>query len=257
MTSEEPERTTAAPISGDIAQSPFRRPPAAPASAERSQSPRPPSSPPPETVDSRSGFKPMHGLLVLGVLLLAVVLWRVTFSSGDLAGNVFVTMQSGDVKRGADVEVVLLADTVQFEAEWKKLLAAFEKAKTEADVVYEDAHRLEQQAFKVHLDDGLNEAASSAWAGAASRVDAAVENRGRVQQTSRDQALRLFQSGQPVVGRTDVNGHFELKGARRGKYFLFAHYKVFDNDLYWMVPVDISSATQTLDLSNSNAGWPF
>jgi hypothetical protein len=40
--------------------------------------------------------------------------------SGDLSGDVFVTMKSGDVKRAADVEVSLVSATGEFDDAWKK-----------------------------------------------------------------------------------------------------------------------------------------
>lgn len=44
-----------------------------------------------------------------------------TFNA-DLSGDVFVTMRSGDVKRGAGIEVILVSPTSQFEADWKEML---------------------------------------------------------------------------------------------------------------------------------------
>ena len=40
----------------------------------------------------------------------------------------YVTMKSGDVKRGADVEVVAVAASEQFESERNRATAAFEQA---------------------------------------------------------------------------------------------------------------------------------
>ena len=45
--------------------------------------------------------------------------------TSTLTGDVFLTMKSGDVKRGADVEVLLVARTAEFEEEWRKEVETF------------------------------------------------------------------------------------------------------------------------------------
>ena|SRR6266851_4686969 len=45
-------------------------------------------------------------------------------SSYRLSGDIFVTMQSADVKRGAGLQVVLIPDTPEFQAAWARMSAA-------------------------------------------------------------------------------------------------------------------------------------
>jgi len=46
---------------------------------------------------------------------------KASISMGDLAGDIFLRMKSGDVKRGAGLDVLVIAATPQFEGEWSKI----------------------------------------------------------------------------------------------------------------------------------------
>jgi hypothetical protein len=59
------------------------------------------------------------------------------------------------------------------------------------------------------------------------------------------------------TARADASGRYEFRGVKPGRYYVFTGYRVFDNEVYWMVPVEIKSGKQTLDLSNANTDWPF
>ena len=142
-----------------------------------------------------------------------------TACSGDLSGTLSVRTHSGNVKPAADVEIVLVRATEQFESEWKKAIAAFEIASNQALTAYDQ-------------DEARN--------------------------LFRSHAVKLIAWGKPKTARTDVNGHYEMKGIRPGKYYHFVHYRVFDNEVYEMVSVEITAGSQTIaDFSNSSAGWPI
>jgi hypothetical protein len=68
-------------------------------------------------------------------ILVALTSWLPTACqrSAMLSGDVFVTMKSGDVKRGADVAVILVAATPEFDSEWNGLIAQFRKELRAAD----------------------------------------------------------------------------------------------------------------------------
>jgi hypothetical protein len=131
--------------------------------------------------------------------------------TGELSGDVFVTMKSGDVKRGADMQISLVGATEQFEAAWKKTVEEF----------------------------------------AASRQ--AREVRARYLAL----AQKMVADAQPRIARTDVNGHYQFQGVPAGRYYVFAERRVFDNDLRWKVVAEVKAGANRIDLSNSNAGWPF
>ena len=176
--------------------------------------------------------------------LAAKVTWRWIFifssiplllsaCSGEVSGTVYVTMRSGDVKRGADLEVGLIQDHVM--SELTKASVDFKASYGQAESAYQDA----TSGASAGNDEGLARVRE-----AQGRVDA-------VRKEWLDRAAKLVRTAAVKVTRTDVNGHYEFKGVSRGKYYIMASHRVFDNDLFWLVPVEVHGA-QTVDLSNSN-----
>ncbi len=49
----------------------------------------------------------------------------------------------------------------------------------------------------------------------------------------------------------------DLSDLTPGAYYLHAAHQVFDNQARWWVPIQVKPGAQVMDLSNSNAGWPF
>jgi len=41
-----------------------------------------------------------------------------------------------------------------------------------------------------------------------------------------------------------------------GRYYLFARHQVFEERVTWMLPVDLTSGSRKVDLSNHNQGLP-
>jgi hypothetical protein len=162
--------------------------------------------------------------------------------SGDLSGNVFVTMKSGDVKRAAGIQVVLVHATDQFQGDWKKLVGEFTAEYKKADAGYQDANKAMRESYSTYAGEKSME-----WA---KYVD-------RVVDTYRARAKELIAKTQMTSGTTDVNGGYAFQDIPAGRYFLFVEYQVFDNQFYWMTPVEVNSRSQKLDLSNGNQGWPF
>ena len=60
-------------------------------------------------------------------LLIAFCLLASAAFAGSLTGDVFVTMRSGDVKRAADVDVLIVPATPELEAEWERLQSEHEE----------------------------------------------------------------------------------------------------------------------------------
>lgn len=54
--------------------------------------------------------------------------------AGDLTGDVFVVMASGDVKRGADVRVMLVAVTSASQADWNRAIEPLLEDRRQAEV---------------------------------------------------------------------------------------------------------------------------
>jgi hypothetical protein len=47
--------------------------------------------------------------------------------AGSITGDVFATMRSGDVRRAADLDVLIVSATSEFEGEWERLQSEYEE----------------------------------------------------------------------------------------------------------------------------------
>lgn len=182
----------------------------------------------------------------------------------ELSGDVFVTMKSGDVKRGANVEIALIPATEQFESEWKKTVGEFKLNYASAESSAQQAREVSDQAYKRYSDSigsriGANftESERKSWNSESERASAAQEYVQEVRARYHEAARKVIAAAQPRTVRTDVNGHYEFRGVPHGRYYIFAAHQVFENDLHWIVPVEVKSQPNLIDLSNNNEGWPF
>lgn len=208
---------------------------------------------------------------------------------GDLSGDVFVLMKSGDVKRGADVEILLLPGTKnqEFAAKRREIAAPLWKLRLELEAGLQQARAAEKLAedkerearrrateeqyatppedpkkWREHLDrigQTYNDHESASQS--VIKAHMAVSNgESLISQTEQDYKSRvaviIAQMATNTV-KTDVNGHFEIGDLPVGRHFLFARHRVFDNDLYWFVPVEVKNGSTKIDLSGSNEGWRF
>ncbi len=180
---------------------------------------------------------------------------------GDIVGDVFVRMKSGDVKRLADLQIALIDPNPDFQTNWDRLLADFTTAydSVERDLREADARRDEAwkrlRAASILTDDYT--AKNRAWEAASQDTIAAGGRVDEVVQGYRARAMRLAIEHAVITARTDVNGHYEARGLPHRKYYVLAESKVYDQPVRWMVPVDLKTSVAKMDLSNSNAGFPF
>ncbi|MDO8476643.1 MAG: hypothetical protein Q7W02_10735 [Candidatus Rokubacteria bacterium] len=181
--------------------------------------------------------------LFTGYLLLSVLVMACS-RSGDITGTIFVTMKSGDVKRGADVEVVLIARSEKFDQEWTRLKKESREESSKAQAGYDAAY---QAYSSLRYDSGFLKSYGDNWAAWAARLS-------EVRATYLARARPILAAAVAKSTRTDVNGTYAFRTVPRGKYYLYAEYKVFDNELSWLVPVEITGEEQKMDLSNSNSG---
>jgi hypothetical protein len=183
-------------------------------------------------------------LLRLSVALASVVL--LSGCSGDITGTVFVKMRSGDIKRRADVEVVLVQASSQFETEWKKAAEAYSKAGEDVEQLREES----EAAYRAYRADILNDSKKARWEAAYTKELARLP----VDAAQREHALKLIQWAKKGVTRTTVDGRFLFADVSKGKYYVYAQYHDANNVVEWMVPVDVAGGSQKVDLSNSNSG---
>jgi len=181
------------------------------------------------------------GLMTIGVLLLLAA------CSGDVSGELYVTMKSGDVKRGADVQVIVVGERLM--AEWRKGREMLRSEYREARVAAESA-----RARSLNLDKSLHDPSDVGVRDYMLADERASEAERRVAEVKRRYMdMTKLVDGATAKARTDVNGHYEMKGIPPGKYYVIATHKVFDNELSWLVPVEVHGGAQKVDLSNSNS----
>jgi hypothetical protein len=189
-------------------------------------------------------------------LLLTGLAFLLTACSADVSGTVYVTSGSGDVRRGADVPVLLVRE--QFMGEWTEASVTFKASYRQAAVAYLEArtrlHRAHEDYVRsrtgYRVGDGRSyEEASERLREAASRVEA-------VKKEWSEHTASLARQATIRSSRTDVNGRYEFPGVRRGKYFVMANHKVSADELFWLVPIEVRR-TQSVDLSSSNRSYPF
>jgi hypothetical protein len=173
-----------------------------------------------------------RAVLLVSLALFAGGACSVKPSTHKISGDVFVTMVSGDVKRGAGIEVMLAAATVVSEAELNEVVV-------NRAAGYGKARSLYRETADRSTADPLNKVLYLI------AIDNYAKEVGAVARTHQVQGVR-----------TDSNGRFEIKDLKPGKYFLFTRLQVFDEALVWMVPIDLTKASQKVDLSNHNQGLP-
>ena len=165
-----------------------------------------------------------------------------------LSGEIFVTMQSGDVKRGADVEVGLVRVDDAFQAAWDGILRDYRS------VFDEGLKRSEQAQARYHslpsTSFDLRRAALEDWR----QANAAL---GEVPGPFQQRARALIGPNLVTTVRGNADGRYHFTGVPQGRYYVIAQYKVFDNALKWAVPITLKSGDNTLNLTNSNGNSPI
>jgi hypothetical protein len=174
------------------------------------------------------------------VIVLATAFWpywgapisRLIGGRGDVSGDVFVSMASGEVRRAGDVEILLVAKTPAMVESWSSLHADFQRDFYPTFLKYLDAQG---------KPDRMGEALQLAVA-----VDDIV---GRYNKRTRE----ILEKHLHQRARTDVNGRFKFERASAGLYVLVAEHRVFDKTLRWFEPIEVTSHGVTINLSNSNS----
>lgn len=210
--------------------------------------------------------------------------------SAKVSGDIFVTTKSGDVKRGADVEVLLVRGTRDFDAQWMAHVQSFKRDRDAAIATYRNKRAAEIESSR-DLDAAksdfrqLSETRSAdiesrrrSYAQGIRDLDASSRNLHKIldrheeamsetlaalsavrdiERTALGVAIQLLTTHRIASARADVSGHFVISAVPHGKYYLFAQYEVFENRLHWFIPVSFNESSNRVDLSGSAAGWVF
>ena len=160
--------------------------------------------------------------------------------NSKLTGDLFVTMQSGDVKRGADVLVTLVTASSAFMKEWDYVQGDYEE---EVAPVIAEFDKINTQYKARHIGvvdpllDQMLDLVRSRWT--------------PIQVKYEQAASEVVTKYTRTTTRTDVNGHFEMLRLPAGKYLIYASHSVSKTVIYWLVPVDVQGEAK-VSLSNSN-----
>src|SRR3989304_1046855 len=105
--------------------------------------------------DASRGDKAMRRTILVPLVIIAAMVGcgrtptpskAVPAATATVSGRVFVTMKSGDVKRGADVAVALVPATPAFDEEWQAIVQDFEKSLEEAIAASREAYSASEDA---------------------------------------------------------------------------------------------------------------
>ena len=190
-----------------------------------------------------------------------------------VVGDVSVTMKSGAVDRGANVEVLMIVRSEDVEREWQKEVEKFASEyraatvaitdsqsayrKAEADTTVAHDRRMEAMT-RGDFDSTAYEEASHRANVLAQRYDRLVADRGLLLGRHEAAAIDLLRKYSVASTRTDVDGHFQISGMKPGKYWIFVAHRVFDDRFHWLVAIELNGErTRKLDFSRSNEGWPI
>ena len=157
-------------------------------------------------------------LMALGVTVAATVVCHGATRTGSVQGDVYLVMQSGDVKRGSGNEVRLVRTS---------------------DTLHADMERVCQR----YADRLL-----PVWRRVGSEPDSAVA----LEHDARE-AMRTVLLGATVArAPTGINAHYRFVGVPPGAYVLWAETDIGERHYTWWTPVTVgASGSLTKDLDNS------
>jgi hypothetical protein len=189
-------------------------------------------------------------------LLLAGLAFLLTACSADLSGTVHVTTKSGDARRGADVPVLLVRE--QFMGEWTEASATFKASYRQAAVAYVQARNRLQRPREdyVRSRTGYRGGEVRSYEDIGESLRVAVSQLEAVKREWSEYTANLARAAAVQTSRTDVNGRYEFRRVPRGKYYVMASHKLFGEELFWLVPVQVDGQ-HLVDLSSSNRSYPF
>jgi len=168
--------------------------------------------------------------------------------TATLSGDMYLTMQDGDIHRIAGTPIALVSTDAARSAK----LRCGETA--DVDSAFMRAVRSFATPDSLDKRRSLGDRHKAMWAAndSADKVHGALA---RAIRAALDSAV-LY------LGSTNVDGHYRFAGVRPGDYALFAQTTVGDRVYGFLVPVAIGGADSSKDLNNTTAGtaycnWPI
>lgn len=229
----------------------------------------------------RTGRRGRVGVTAGAVLLATLLVLSGCSRTGVLSGDVVVRTASGDVTRGARMNVFLILPSEGFEQEWAKVLAAFrEEVAPAAEVQKAAEHRAEEARLKwdravgargkdtrrrgqwtLSLRDVNVAGSQGLWRNVRATEGVAFQARKRVWEIVRKhegQADALFTKHATERVQTDETGHYVIVKVPTGKAYLYARLLEKKEDFVWFIPFEIQTGSQSADLTRDNQrNWPL
>jgi broad specificity phosphatase PhoE len=146
-------------------------------------------------------------------LLLTGLAFLLTACSADVSGTVYVTSRSGDVRRGADVPVLLVGE--QFMGEWREASATFKASYRQAAVAYLEARTRLHRGHDdyVRSRTGYRVGGGRSYEEASERLREAAARVEAVKNEWSEHTASLARRATIRSSRTDVNGRYEFPPA--------------------------------------------
>jgi hypothetical protein len=161
-------------------------------------------------------------------------------ASGQIEGDLCLVSQSGEIKRGAANEVVLLRAPIDLAARFTELCAA-QRAK----------FRQANEADSIAREQ-ITDASAKIQA-----IDATIERIRAGAKQSRVEHIALIKSAAFRTAPTGMNAHYAFENVAPGSYILFATMPLGDEMHSWFLPVTVTTGSQVKqDLDNNNRYSP-
>jgi len=165
-------------------------------------------------------------------------------ATGSIGGDVYLTMQSGDVRKGAGRTIYLLADTPLLHA-----------GRDSICVHYTFDHLPVLAMRSAVMDSMLGNAKGKLAQHLVDRdmsLSAQLDTLNSAMHAQVDHLI--VQSIRDTTG-TGMNAHYRFENEPPGSYIVYATWKIGDNDYTWWHPVEVRAGqTVKRDLDNSGAG---
>lgn len=171
---------------------------------------------------------------------------KVNDNIGKVTGNVFATMQSGDVKRAAGTEIILMKDNGSLISDYEQIK---QTCREEIRPLFDSYMKVSKEISDVLTPGRYNH-------GSFMELEAEKIKRQKMYEEAKDRCFTkiraLFASNMFQKANTDVNGYYTFSNIPFGKFYVFSQFEVFSNKLEWLEPIDLNSNEAKLDLTNSN-----
>lgn len=172
-------------------------------------------------------------------------------ASTTIEGDVYLTMQSGDIRKQAGGRVYLLSERAASES---PALRAACMAKVEASAriarIRAQVDAFRDSAYK--LPAGVDR---QRYLDAASRADSAVPAM-LAAGTANVQLPPAAAAAALLSAPTGMESHYRLAPVPPGRYYLYSHAQVYNRSYAWGVPVTVASEALRVDLDNENVVDP-